>query len=69
MLNLAEQRERDCGSVDVIATEHLAEFDRKLADLSALRRELAALLRSCRGGTMSECRIEEAFALAPLQAW
>jgi len=43
-------------------------IDRKLADLAALRRELAALLTSCRGGTVSECRILEAFGPAPTEA-
>ena len=62
LLDLAGQRQRDCGSVDVLATEHLAEIDRKIADLGALRRELGALVSSCRGGTISECRILEALA-------
>ncbi|CAM4349159.1 MerR family transcriptional regulator [Novosphingobium lubricantis] len=62
LLDLAGQRERDCGTVDVIAGKHLAEVDRKLADLSALRRELAALISTCEGGTVAECRILEALA-------
>ncbi|WP_380871503.1 MerR family transcriptional regulator [Sphingomonas sp. DBB INV C78] len=62
LLNLAGQKQRDCGSVDVMALEHLAEIDRKLADLTALRRELGALISSCQGGTISECRILEALA-------
>jgi Cu(I)-responsive transcriptional regulator len=62
LLDLARQDQRDCGSVDVLASEHLAEIDRKLADLTALRRELGALITSCQGGTISECRILEALA-------
>jgi len=62
LLNLAGQRERDCGTVDVIASEHLAEVDRKLADLTALRRELARLISTCEGGTVANCRILEALA-------
>ena len=62
LLDLAGQAQGDCGSVDVMATEHLAEIDRKLADLTALRRELGALVSSCRGGTIAECRILEALA-------
>lgn len=64
LLDLAAQRERDCGTVDVIAAEHLAEVDRKLADLTALRRELARLISTCEGGTVADCRILE--ALAPI---
>ncbi|RJF91393.1 MerR family transcriptional regulator [Sphingomonas cavernae] len=62
LLDLASQKQRDCGSVDVMALEHLAEIDRKLADLTALRRELGALISSCQGGTISQCRILEALA-------
>src|SRR3954467_15740432 len=40
LLDLAEQRDRSCEAVDAIVREHLAEVERKLADLSALRREL-----------------------------
>jgi Cu(I)-responsive transcriptional regulator len=67
LLDLAAQRESDCGTVDVIATEHLAEVDRKLADLAALRRELARLIATCGGGVVADCRILEALApTAPL---
>jgi DNA-binding transcriptional MerR regulator len=62
LLDLAGQQQRDCATVDVLASEHLAEIDRKLADLNALRQELAELITSCHGGTMSECRILEALA-------
>lgn len=61
LLNLASDPGRDCGSIDALASGHLAAIDRKIADLAALRRELAALLISCRGGSVAECRILEAF--------
>ncbi len=61
LLDLASDPGRDCGSVDELASGHLDAIDRKIADLAALRRELATLLASCRGGTVSECRILEAF--------
>ena len=64
LLDLSDDRARDCSSVDRIATEHLREVDRKIADLSALRRELSALIASCDGGTVAECRILEALAPA-----
>lgn len=62
LLSISGQREGDCGSVDAIASEHLAEVDRKIADLVALRRELADAVASCAGGLVSDCRILEAFA-------
>lgn len=61
LLDLASDPGRDCGSVDALASGHLAAVDRKIADLAALRRELAALLISCRGGSVAKCRILEAF--------
>lgn len=64
LLDLTRQGERDCGTVDGIASEHLAEVDRKLADLTALRRELARVISTCDGGTVAECRILEALAPA-----
>jgi DNA-binding transcriptional MerR regulator len=64
LLGLADQRERSCEAVDVIARGHLAEVERKLADLVALRRELTALLGQCQHGTVAECRIIEALAPA-----
>lgn len=62
LLDLAAQRDRDCGTVDELATRHLTEIDRKIADLTALRRELASVISSCEGGTVADCRILEAFA-------
>ena len=62
LLTLASQDQRDCGSVDAIANSHLAEIDRKLADLAALRRELSAVIASCTGGKIAECRILESLA-------
>src|SRR4051794_4141606 len=43
LLNLADDEGRSCEAVDAIAREHLADVKRKLADLSALRRELDSL--------------------------
>jgi DNA-binding transcriptional MerR regulator len=43
---------------------HLAEVDRKIADLRALRRELSTIIGQCGQGTIAHCRIIE--ALAPL---
>lgn len=62
LLDLAEDRDRSCDAVDLIAREHLDEVDRKIADLQALRQELDALIGQCRHGSVSECRIIEALA-------
>lgn len=60
LLGLSDDRTCDCAGIDRIANEHLREVDRKLADLTALRRELKAVIDSCDGGTVAECRIIEA---------
>jgi DNA-binding transcriptional MerR regulator len=60
LLDMADQKEQSCEAVDVIACEHLAQVKRKLADLSALRRELESMIGQCRHGTVAECRILEA---------
>ena len=56
----ATDQSRACASVDVLANKHLGGVDRKLAHLTALRRELSALITSCEGGAISQCRIIEA---------
>ncbi len=64
LLGLSDDRSCDCAGIDQIANEHLREVDRKIADLKALRRELKAVIDSCDGGTVGECRIIE--ALGPI---
>ncbi|WP_068091416.1 MerR family transcriptional regulator [Novosphingobium rosa] len=60
MLGLSDDQACDCAGIDRIAREHLQEVERKIADLTALRRELTAVIQSCDGGTIADCRIIEA---------
>jgi Cu(I)-responsive transcriptional regulator len=62
LLDMADRKEQSCEAVDVIARDHLADVNRKLADLSALRRELEFMIGQCRHGTVAECRIIDALA-------
>ena len=57
LLGLADHRDNDCCAVDAMARDHLADIDRKIADLKALRRELNDLLGQCKQGTIADCRI------------
>lgn len=66
LLSLSEKKKRSCKAVDAIAREHLADVEVKLADLMALRCELASIIRQCGCGTIADCRIIE--ALAPVNA-
>ena len=62
LLGLADQKDRSCETVDAIARGHLADVDRKIADLKQLRRELDVIIRQCHHGTIAECRILDALA-------
>jgi Cu(I)-responsive transcriptional regulator len=62
LLALADQQDRNCGEVDVIARRHLADVERKIADLQSLAAELQHIIGQCGGGRISECRIIEALA-------
>lgn len=64
LLELSDDRGRDCATVDTLARGHVTEVERKIADLAALQRELAAMIASCHGGTVGSCRIIEALGLA-----
>ncbi|OYX44947.1 MAG: MerR family transcriptional regulator [Alphaproteobacteria bacterium 32-64-14] len=62
LLALAAQKKQDCGTVDALAREHLADIDRKISDLKALRRELSGLIGQCKQGTIADCRILSALS-------
>lgn len=62
LLDLSDDRDRSCEAVDIIAKSHLAEVDRKIADLRALRRELNNMITQCQCGTVADCRIIEALS-------
>ena len=62
LLSLADDSEQACGDVDRLAKAHLAEVERKIADLSALKAELSATIERCRNGTISQCQILKALA-------
>jgi Cu(I)-responsive transcriptional regulator len=66
LLRLADDRGASCADVDDIAVRHVAEVDRKIADLQALRSELVRRLDTCSQSTIADCRIIE--ALSPLSA-
>lgn len=65
LLSISGQLDSSCCGVSAIATDHLAEIDRKIVDLTALRRELADAVAACADGTVAECRILEAFSPVP----
>ena len=66
LLGLADDRRQSCAAVDAIASAHLAEIDRKIADLQALRGELSRMIGDCRQGTVADCLIIDSLAPAGL---
>lgn len=59
LLTLADDADQSCEAVDRIARVHLAEIERKIADLAAMREELKRVIGSCRHNTVADCKIIE----------
>ncbi|MBI1213102.1 MAG: MerR family DNA-binding protein [Alphaproteobacteria bacterium] len=57
LLKLADRPEQPCARVDRVAGDVLADVEAKIARLESLRSELRRMLRQCRHGRVSECRI------------
>lgn len=59
LLTLADDKSRPCSAVDALAQAHLAEIERKVGDLLALKAELNRLVESCSHGLVADCKIIE----------
>lgn len=57
LLALWRDKERASADVRRLALEHIDELDRKIAELEAMKRTLAALASSCHGDERSDCPI------------
>ena len=63
LLRLSLQEDQPCAEVNRISGEHLAEIERKVADLTRLADELRRINGRCQGGgTVADCRIIEALS-------
>lgn len=60
LLALAAHRDSPCTAADALAAAHLRTIDDKIAQLTALRAEVALMLAADRHGTIADCRIIEA---------
>ena len=60
LLKLRRDRRRDRGRVRAVAEQRIAQIDRKMEELQAMKQALAHLVRCCRGGATLECPIIEA---------
>ena len=57
LLALYEDEDRASSEVRAIARRHLAEIDRKVADLQAMHDTLSHLVRTCSGDDRPDCPI------------
>lgn len=59
LLTLQDHPELPCDDIDALTRDHLATIDGKIAQLTALRRELNSMLDACGGGRVAQCRVIE----------
>lgn len=63
LLRMSSQEDQPCAEVNRISGEHLAEIERKVADLTRLADELRRINGRCQGGGLiADCRIVEALS-------
>lgn len=62
LLAMSAEPQASCHQADSIAQNHLAEIDRRIASLKALRGELTRMIDECGHGRICDCRIIEALA-------
>lgn len=59
LLDLSDQPDRPCAEANAIAARHLSDVETKIAQLQALRSELARMKADCAGGQVSACKVIE----------
>ena len=62
LLQLQDRPDQPCAVADEIAKARLAEVERRIASLIALRKELEKMINECARGRVAECRVIEALA-------
>jgi len=62
LLALQDHPEQSCAEADAIARARLAEVDRRIASLMALKAELEHMIAQCAQGRVADCRVIETLA-------
>jgi Cu(I)-responsive transcriptional regulator len=62
LLGMVSTPQASCHHADSIALNHLAEVDRRIASLQAMRTELSRMVEECGHGRICDCRIIEVLA-------
>lgn len=65
LLALWKDKQRASADVRALAKRHIAELDRKIAEMESMRRTLEALASSCHGDRRSDCPILDDLATHP----
>ncbi len=62
LLRLVDKPDQSCERVDRVARDVLADVQAKIARLESLRSELQRMIRQCRHGRVSDCRVVKVLA-------
>jgi DNA-binding transcriptional MerR regulator len=62
LLAMSAQPDQSCAEADRIARHHLADVDRRISQLVALRAELQRMVNECGHGRLGDCRVIETLA-------
>ena len=62
LLKLVDKPDQPCEQVDRVARDVLADVEAKIARLESLRGELRRMVRQCRHGRVSDCRVIKVLA-------
>jgi DNA-binding transcriptional MerR regulator len=62
LLALSERPEQSCEEADRLARRHLAEVDRRIAQLTALRAELRRMIEGCSHGRIGDRQVIDTLA-------
>jgi len=62
LVQLTEAPDENCHEADEIARRHLAEVNRKIAQLQGLQQELSRMLSDCEHSDDGHCRVMEVLA-------
>lgn len=62
LLSLQDNPDQPCATADTIAQARLADVEKRIARLNALRSELQRMIEECACGRVAECRVIETLA-------
>ena len=62
LLELQDDPGQPCAAADSIARARLADVERRIRSLSALKRELKSMIEGCACGRVAQCRVIEVLA-------